>query len=251
MIREAMTKSSAGHTWLALADWLICVILRHWLALVLIPLLLFVLLPFGAPLALHVGWTWLGESIYWLYTPFCHQLPQRSWFLFGEKLTYSLSEINQVIPTTEIWSLRRFYGTPELGWKVAWSDRMISFYMLIPFFGLLYGWIRQAKPKMMPLSFQVLIWTLAPLFADGVTHLLNDAFVGDYASGFRDTNAWLRAITGNLFPNFYAGDSLGTFNWWMRLLTGVIAAWGVAFTIFPWLNQLISAEAQRYCKPGR
>jgi uncharacterized membrane protein len=234
-------------TW---ADQFVCWFLRHWLALLLAPMLLFVTVPFLAPAAMAAGWTTLGEAIYWFYTPFCHQLPQRSWFLFGEKLTYTLAEINQVFPYTDAWTLRRFYGTPVMGWKVAWSDRMISFYTLTPLFGLLYALLRQVGWRVQPLSLQVLLWTLAPLLLDGFTHLLNDTLAGDYTSGFRDTNAWLAVLTANAFPGFYAGDSLGAFNWWMRLLTGVLAAWGVAFTVFPFLNEIIGAEARRYCGGG-
>jgi uncharacterized membrane protein len=235
---------SAATQW---ADWLICTFFRHWLTLMLTPMLLFVTLPFLAPIAMNAGWTRLGNAIYWLYTPFCHQLPQRSWFFFGEKLTYSLAEINQVFPATDIWTLRRFYGTPEMGWKVAWSDRMISFYMLTPIFGLIYAALRQLGRRVQPLSLRLLLLALTPMMLDGFTHLLNDLFVGDYTSGFRDTNAWLAVLTANAFPNFYAGDTYGTFNWWMRLLTGGLAAWGLALTVFSFLDQIITREANRYC----
>ena len=41
--------------------------------------------------------------------------------------------------------------------------------------------------------------------------------------GFRDSNAWLAVLTGNIFPAaFYAGDALGSFNSWMRLITGIL-----------------------------
>ncbi|RIK32223.1 MAG: hypothetical protein DCC55_36355 [Chloroflexi bacterium] len=35
---------------------------------------------------------------------------------------------------------------------------------------------------------------------------------------------------------FYAGDQAGSLNWWLRLLSGLGAAWGVAFWLFPWLD---------------
>lgn len=233
------------HHW---ADRLVLFCLRHWLALLLTPMLIFVTLPFLAPVALHNGWTATGQTIYWLYRPFCHQLPQRSWFLFGPKLTYTLDEINQVYPYTDPWQLRLFYGTPQMGWKVAWSDRMISFYTLTPLFGLIYALLRWAGHAPRPLSWRALWLTLTPLMLDGFTHLLNDIFSGDYTSGFRDTNAWLAFITAHAFPGFYAGDSFGTFNWWLRLLTGALAAWGLAFTLFPFLNQIMAVELQRYVK---
>ncbi len=228
-------------------SWLICFFLRHWLALLLTPALIFVTIPFLAPIAMHNGWTGTGQVIYWLYAPFCHQLPQRSWFLFGAKLTYTLEEINQTYPYTEWWQLRQFVGTPELGWKVAWSDRMVSFYFMTPIFGLLYALLRQFQIKIPPLSLRALLLSLAPLTFDGLTRLLSDSLPLTLGGGFRDTNGWLVLLTANAFPTFYAGDAAGTFNWWLRLVTGIVAAAGIAFCTFPLLNQILQDEQQKYC----
>lgn len=58
----------------------------------------------------------------------------------------------------------------------------------------------------------------------------------------RDSNAWLVFLTNGVFPGFYAGDALGSFNWWLRLLTGLLAAWGIAAFVFPWLKQTFQKE---------
>lgn len=229
------------------ADKMICFCLRHWLALLLAPLLLFTTAPFLAPVAMAAGWEKVGIAIYVIYSPFCHQLPQRSWFLFGEKLTYTLAEINQVFPYTDAWNLRRFLGTPEMGWKVAWSDRMISFYWMTPMWGLLYALSRQWRGTIRPLPLQIILLALAPLVVDGVTHMANDALYGVASGGFRDTNAWLAWLTANAFPGFYAGDQVGTFNWWLRLLTGTLAAWGLVFGYLPWVDSFLRSEENRYC----
>lgn len=68
----------------------------HWLALLLTGLALFVTLPFLAPVLMALGWREAGQQLYTFYLPFCHQLPQRSWFFFGAKFTYTLDEISQV-----------------------------------------------------------------------------------------------------------------------------------------------------------
>lgn len=209
---------------------------RHWLVLLLALMLVVTGLPFLAPVLMAIGWTSAGIFIYTVYTPFCHQLPQRSWFLYGEKLTYTLEEINRVYPSSDPWQLRFFYGTPEMGWKVAWSDRMLSFYTMTPIFGLLYAALRRWRLR--PLPWRVFVLTLLPIALDGATHILSDLLYGVSNSGFRDTNVWLALLTGNAFPAFYAGDQLGTFNWWARLLTGLLAAWGIAFFALPWLDQL-------------
>lgn len=213
---------------------------RHFLGLLIGGMLVVTLLPFLAPVLMAVGWTGAGTLLYTLYTPFCHQLPQRSWFLFGEKLTYTLAEIVQVYPSTDPWQLRFFYGTPEIGWKVAWSDRMLSFYTMTPVFGLLYAALGRGRWR--PISWRVLVLTLLPIALDGTTHILNDLLSGVSGGGFRDTNLWLAALTGNAFPAFYPGDHFGTFNWWARLLTGLLAAWGVAFFAFPWLDKLFQRQ---------
>lgn len=225
-------------------DRLVAGLFRHGLAWLLAGMLVFVLLPFAAPLLMASGWTGLGESIYKLYAFFCHQLPQRSWFLFGPHLTYTLEEIAQVYPYPDAWSLRAFYGTPQMGWKVAWSDRMVSFYSMTPVFGVLYMLLRRLR-SIRPIAWRILVLALLPIAVDGATHMLNDLIYGVSGGGFRDTNGWLAWLTGNAFAGFYVGDHSGTFNWWMRLLSGLVAAWGVAFWLFPWLDRLLQDEWKR------
>lgn len=225
------------------ADWMIAFCLRHGLILLLALLLVFTLLPFAAPLAMYVGWESEGELLYRFYSLFCHQLPQRSWFLFGPKLTYSLAELQQVNPGLSPPELRAFVGTPALGWKVAWSDRMVAFYTLTPVFGLAYVMMRWAGRQIAPLPWTVLLILLLPLVIDGGTHAINDVLTGGTSvGGFRDTNQWLAWLTFDAFREFYVGDQFGTFNWWARLVTGSIAAWGVAFTVFPLIDQILQHE---------
>jgi hypothetical protein len=71
---------------------------------------------------------------------------------------------------------------------------------------------------------------------DGISHTISD-FWG-IGNGFRDTNAWLRALTGDIFPaSFYAGDAWGSFNAWMRLISGVVAGVGLAWFFLPRLDK--------------
>ena len=76
--------------------------------------------PFLAPLFMRLGWEGLAKAIYFVYSLFCHQLPERSYFLFGSQINYSLSEIQMVWgDTIDPLLLRKFIGTAEMGWKVA------------------------------------------------------------------------------------------------------------------------------------
>lgn len=225
-----------------------CFFCRHWLALLLTPALIFVTIPFLAPIAMHYEFTMLGRAIYWLYAPFCHQLPQRSWFLFGTKLTYTLQEINQVYPYSDAWRLRYFIGMPDMGWKVAWSDRMVSFYFMTPIFGLCYAFLRQLRLQIQPISLRLLLWSLLPLGIDGVSRLISDTLPVAIGGSFRSENRWLALLTMNALPSIYSGDDAFTFNWWMRLLTGVLAAWAIAFSTFPFLDSIFQNESRNYCK---
>jgi len=76
--------------------------------------------------------------------------------------------------------------------------------------------------------------------------------VAGIGNGFRDSNAWLAALTGNMFPTtFYSGDGLDSFNSWMRLLTGILFGIGVVWLAYPYLNDAfadIAAEIENKFK---
>jgi len=207
---------------------------RHWFETFLIIYGLWVFTPFLAPIFMYIGWTSAGKAIYFIYSFFCHQMPQRSFFLFGEKIMYPLNEIQAVWQNTiNPLILRKFIGNETMGWKVAWSDRMVSFYTSIWVFAALWYPIRR---KIKTLSWLGFILLLLPLIIDGGTHMLSD-FAG-IGQGFRDTNQWLVIMTNSLFPvTFYAGDALGSFNSIMRFLSGILAGLSIAWLAFPYLFQ--------------
>ena len=146
---------------------------------------------------------------------------------------YSLAEIQSAWQSTENpFILRQFIGNPEMGWKVAWSDRMVSMYTSILFGGLLYGLVRK---RLKPLSFWIFTILLLPMAIDGGTHMISD--LAGIGQGFRDTNIWLQVITNNAFSSsFYQGDALGSFNSWMRLITGALFGVAVVGFAFPYIN---------------
>jgi uncharacterized membrane protein len=209
-------------------------ILQHnWIVLFGIAYGIFIILPFIAPVFMDIGWKGAGNSLYFVYSFLCHQLPERSYFLFGTKFTYSLSEIQSAWQNTlNPMILRQFIGEPQMGWKVAWSDRMVSMYSSIWVFGLLWYPLRRRLH-------QLPIWGLAlfllPMALDGTTHLISD-FAG-IGQGFRDTNLWLAVLTYHaLPPTFYIGDAWGSFNSIMRLLTGIFFGIGIVWFAFPYLD---------------
>ncbi len=213
----------------------------HWFGLFLAIYGLWVFAPFTAPLFMELGWSLPGKTVYLIYSFFCHQLPERSFFLFGQKSMYSLAEVQaHWQDTINPMVLRQFIGDPVMGWKVAWSDRMISFYTSIWFFAAVWWPFRK---RLRPVSWSGFILLLLPLALDGLTHMISD-FAG-IGQGFRDTNQWLALLSGNVFPaSFYAGDALGSFNSWARLLSGIIAGLGIAWLVFPYMFQAQSLNRE-------
>lgn len=209
----------------------------YWLALFILALGVWTLTPWLAPLFMHWGWTKAGNAIYAVYSVFCHQLPQRSWFFFGEKLSYSMTEIVNVWPgQATLLGLRGFLGTPELGWKLAWSDRMVSFYGGLFWFGLLYLVLRgRFQGHQWRMSWRWMVLLLLPIALDGTTHAISD--LAGIGAGFRETNAWLAALSSHAFPaSFYVGDAWGSFNSIMRLVTGLLGSFAIMFWALPRLD---------------
>ena len=216
---------------------------RHWLLAFIAIWGLINLLPWLAPVFMKAGWEAAGRAIYTLYMFLCHQLPQRSYFLFGERAMYELSEVQAVWQSTnDPLLLRQFIGNGEMGWKVAWSDRMVSLYTGLLLWAALLGPWRRRLPRL-PL------WGLAlvalPLVLDGGTHMISD-MVGGIGGGFRYSNAWLASLTDHAFTTeFYVGDGLGSFNSWMRLISGLLFSLGTVWFALPPLEEAFAGTRMR------
>ena len=207
---------------------------RNWLFVFSLIFGLLIGLPFLAPVFMQFGWEKPARVIYLFYSLLCHQLPQRSFFLFGPESMYSLSEIQAVWrDSIDPHILRQYIGDAQLGWKVAWSDRMVWMYSSI----LVFGWFwRLLRRKLKPLPLWGLALFLLPMAIDGGTHLVSD--ISGIGQGFRDSNLWLAELTNSVFAaSFYAGDGLGSFNSWMRLISGFSFGLGIAWFAFPYFEQ--------------
>jgi len=213
---------------------------RRWIVIFGLGLGVYAGLPFLAPVLMHLGWTAPARVIYIIYSFLCHQLPQRSYFFFGSKVTYSLPEIQAAWRNTlDPLILRQFIGNPEMGWKVAWSDRMVSMFASLWLLGLLW-WPLRHRLKFLP--WWGLVLFLLPMTVDGTTHFISD--LAGIGQGFRDSNVWLASLTNYSFPpGFYAGDAWGSFNSLMRLLTGVLFGLGIVWFGFPYLDDFFIQEA--------
>lgn len=234
---STMIAQTKPYTLQTFGNWLT----HHWFETFLVVYGLWVFLPWLAPVMMNLGWTKTGSAIYFIYSFFCHQLPERSFFLFGQKTMYSLTEIQSMWQNTiNPLVLRKFVGNADIGWKVAWSDRMIWFYTSIWLFAAL-SWPLRRKVK--PLKWWGFVFILLPIIIDGGTHALSD--LAGIGQGFRDTNQWLAMVTNNFFPAaFYAGDAFGSFNSWMRLVTGFLAGLGIAWFTIPLIFHVEDIDQQ-------
>lgn len=169
---------------------------RHWLAIFNVVVAVFVALPFLAPVLMHTGATGLGTLIYKVYAPTCHQLPERSIFLFGREQFYTVKQLegDGYIPAgLNILQreLLRWDGSPEAGWKVAVCERDVAIYGAVLLAGLAFALLRPrlargGKWPKLPVWLYVLL--LLPIAVDGFTQLF----------GLRESTPELRFFTGAL-----------------------------------------------------
>ena len=95
------------------ADGIVLGIARHWLLLINAAVAVYLFLPLAAPVLVNAGYERPARVIYSIYSFACHQLPERSYFLFGEEPLYSLSalEANGLTPGGNLFERRTFTGT--------------------------------------------------------------------------------------------------------------------------------------------
>lgn len=215
---------------------------HHWLLAFNIVWGLFVIGPWLAPVFMKIGAPGVSNGLYFFYQFFCHQLPERSFFLFGSQPMYSLQQVQSVFPATDPSILRQFVGNADFGFKVAYSDRMVAMYTAFWFASIGFVALRR---RIRPLPIWGYILMLLPMAIDGGTHFLSDLEAGaNFGSGFRDVNIWLAQLTNNAFPaTFYAGDGLGSFNSIMRLVTGILFGLASVWLAFPYAEAAF-AEAR-------
>jgi uncharacterized membrane protein len=135
--------------------------------------------------------------------------------------------------------LRQFIGNAEMGWKVAWSDRMVSMFGSMWLFIMLW---QPRRRRLKQLPWWGLMLFLLPMAMDGTSHFVSDLY--GIGQGFLYSNVWLAILTHHVFPpGFYAGDAWGSFNSLLRLLTGVLFGLGIFWFIFHYLDEAFSQQA--------
>ena len=140
--------------------------LRHWLLCLNTLALLYAGLPWLSPLAKATGNPLLGELLFRLYTPLCHQKAERSFFVCGH--------------------------------QVAFCHRCTAMYGGIALAGVLFARLRRhIRPAPLRLGAALTL----PVALDAGTHLIDDMLGTALRSGgdaVGTPNFWLRMVTGAL-----------------------------------------------------
>jgi uncharacterized membrane protein len=204
-------------------------ITRHWLRVALIIVGLYASLPWAAPTLMKLGLTGPANTLYTLYSPFCHQFAFRSFFLFGEQPAYPraatgtsqkpfeeyTNNLPEFDPKRQVNVLgtsqpvgnpadfgtgyqiatREFLGNEQMGYKTALCERDVAIYAAIFIGGLLYSRVRY-RLRPVPIWLYVLLG-LAPIGIDGLSQLLGNAPFNLWPP--RETLPIFRVLTGALF----------------------------------------------------
>lgn len=169
--------------------------------------LLYVGLPFLAPVLAKNGYENAAKVVYTIYRPFCHQLAFRSWFLFGEQAYYprELADIPGMKTyeevtgndSTDLNKASKITGNEELGYKVALCQRDVALYSSLLLFGIIFMLTgRKAKPL------RWYLWVflgIVPIGLDGGSQLFGFFGIDLPSWMIRESTPFLRTLTGSLF----------------------------------------------------
>ena len=169
--------------------------------------LIYVGLPFLAPVLMHQGAVVPASVIYRFYSIMCHQLPFRSWFLYGEQAAYprELAGVSGMITFEQItnnepinvFTDRTFVGNDVVGYKVALCERDVAIYGAMLIFGIGFA-LSGRRIKGVPWYLWGLIG-LGPIGLDGFSQLPNLIPGLPAWLPMRESTPLLRTLTGVLF----------------------------------------------------
>lgn len=164
-------------------------------------------LPFLAPVLMKNGIEAPAQLIYKVYSPLCHQLAYRSWFLFGEQAFYprELAAVPGTITyeqaiglaASNIYGGRDFVGNPTIGYKIAICQRDVAIYLSLLGFGLVF-WATGKRIRSLPWYLWVIVG-LIPIGIDGFSQLPSVIAGLPNWLPLRESNPFLRTVTGSLF----------------------------------------------------
>ncbi|NPV76736.1 MAG: DUF2085 domain-containing protein [Anaerolineae bacterium] len=181
---------------------------NHYMFIFNLLVLFYVGLPFLAPVLMKLALPGPAKAIYTLYSPLCHQLAFRSFFLFGEQFYYPrvLANLSGLISYEKITgqevinllAARSFIGNETMGYKVALCQRDVAIYGAILIFGLIFVLARR-RIKSLPWYLWI-VFGLVPIGIDGFSQLpgLLQNHLPDWIV-IRESTPLLRLLTGSMF----------------------------------------------------
>jgi len=156
---------------------------KHWLLMANAVIALYAALPALPPILMAAGHESAARLIYTLFQPLCHQLPERSFFLFGPQFTYTLEELKHLIgPSVPL----RYVGSPALGYKMAICQRDVAIFSAMLLAGLAFALVRG---RLQPLSIRAFVVLCIPIAFDGLGQLV----------ALWESTWWSRVLSGALF----------------------------------------------------
>jgi uncharacterized membrane protein len=199
-------KLARGHTYTS-SDRLSLWISNNFMHVINLMLFIYIGLPFLAPVLMKNGADVAAELIYKIYSPVCHQLAYRSWFLYGEQAFYprSLAAVPGVLSYEEVTGLtgqdvvasRDFLGNPTVGYKVAICQRDVAIYLSLLGFGLVFQ-LSGRRFRSLPWYLWIAIGII-PIGIDGFSQLPSVIAGLPAWLPLRESNPFLRTVTGSLF----------------------------------------------------
>lgn len=203
---QARARRERGHT-IRGVDRFSMWITRHYMFVINLVMALFVGLPFLAPVLMQAGSTSAARVIYTVYSPFCHQLAFRSFFLFGEQAVYprSLAGLSGMITFEklighehiDLTEARNFVGNDQAGYKLALCERDIAIYGSFLLFALLFV-LTGRKIRTVP-WYVWLILGVIPMGLDGVSQIPSLLTGMPGWIPMRESTPFFRVLTGSLF----------------------------------------------------
>jgi uncharacterized membrane protein len=181
---------------------------NHYMVLLNLFTFLYVFIAVLAPTFMQIGWQVPARVIYKVYSPLCHQLAFRSFFIFGAQAYYprTLAGVEDMITygdatgfdENDLTTARNFVGNEVMGYKIALCQRDIAIYGTILGFGILFS-LTGKRINPLPWLLWILIG-LAPIGIDGFSQLLSQTNLSILNwLPLRESTPTLRIITGALF----------------------------------------------------
>lgn len=158
-------------------------------------------MPLLSPVLMHFG---KNRPAWWIQTVYhflCHQRPERSLFFFGERLTYTVQELENLGYNVGLIGYT-FVGNEEIGYKVAFCVRDTFIYSTMAVTGIIVS----ALNKTVTVKWWWAVILSIPMALDGgiqfiseFLYLSQESFGLSLENPFYLSNNLNRAITGALF----------------------------------------------------